>query len=351
MLLGFARRFAAAIFLPMSTAAETAGSSSSSSSHQNGPAAAALLYDSFAEQYAEHIVRTTMLHATDLIGLAEAPIRSARRILELGCGTGAFGLAYQQKFPHGIDGQTIVCTDLSPAMVETAERLMTKSSATTSSATTFRFQVADATNLSDFADDSFDAIVSVFGIFLIPDRDAMLSEVRRVLKPGGTLITSAWTSTSYNAELQARGFGCNLHDAMAALRPSQPPDNTGTNNASATPTTTTAAAAAASMKEQPKLPPFILDWFDRENISTMLRANNYFSEVSIGRAIHTNTYANVEHVFTTFTSTSPHSAAALLSNPDQVQQTKRALAALVAPDGNVNDPLCIFSVSNLVVAS
>ena len=38
-----------------------------------------------------------------------------------------------------------------------------------------------------FADDSFDSALSTWTLCTIPDVDAALSEVRRVLKPGGKL--------------------------------------------------------------------------------------------------------------------------------------------------------------------
>jgi ubiquinone/menaquinone biosynthesis C-methylase UbiE len=320
MLNGITRRFIGTAILRMSASSASAAASSN------------LRYDAFVENYATHSTRITKLHAADLIGLAEAHIRSAKRILELGCGAGSFGLAYHQKFPDGIDGQTIVCTDLSPAMVETAKCILNPSTA--SSATTFHYQVADATNLSGFADDSFDAIVSVFGIFLVPDRAATLREVRRVLKPGGTLITSAWTSISCNAELQAQGLGSNLHDVFGVLLKPSP----------------ALSEDDSKLTTEAKLPPAVQDWFDRDKISEMLRDNNFFSSVTVGRAIHTHTFANVDHIFTACTSTNPHGAA-LLADPDQVRLAKQGLSKLVAPDGNVNDPVMTFSVSNLVVAS
>ncbi|HEY8087478.1 MAG TPA: methyltransferase domain-containing protein [Polyangiaceae bacterium] len=43
-----------------------------------------------------------------------------------------------------------------------------------------------------YADASFDAAFSLFGLFLFPDRAKGLGELRRVLRPGGRAIVSSW---------------------------------------------------------------------------------------------------------------------------------------------------------------
>ena len=49
------------------------------------------------------------------------------------------------------------------------------------------FQQADATALP-FADDSFDAVIISNALHIIPNPEKALSEIRRVLRPGGVLI-------------------------------------------------------------------------------------------------------------------------------------------------------------------
>jgi 2-polyprenyl-3-methyl-5-hydroxy-6-metoxy-1,4-benzoquinol methylase len=61
-------------------------------------------YDNYAQSYAEHFNRCTMMHAADLIYMTESKIQQSRRILDIGCGAGAFSLAYLQHFPNGING-------------------------------------------------------------------------------------------------------------------------------------------------------------------------------------------------------------------------------------------------------
>ena len=53
------------------------------------------------------------------------------------------------------------------------------------------FRVLDAENL-DLADDSVDGAVCRFGLMLFPDRQRALSEVRRVLRPGGRFSCTTW---------------------------------------------------------------------------------------------------------------------------------------------------------------
>jgi ubiquinone/menaquinone biosynthesis C-methylase UbiE len=296
-------------------------------------------FDAFAQQYSENANRVTRLHATDLIEAVRPTVmRGDQRILEIGCGAGAFGLAYLDAFSNNDSAAgpptTVYCTDLSPAMVRLAEDVILEKQGARSStcSTQFVFKVADATNLEGFENESFDMVVSVFGIFLIPDRESTLSEVRRVLKPGGVLATTSWTTSEHNEALQKAGFGANLHDAAAAMK-IMPKDT--------------------SPDDRPRslLPQFVLDWFDRENVKAILTDQNRFGTVEVHRSLHTVVYGDVDHVWNSFTKSSPHFSEAAAQDEEQVRLAKEALAAVVAPDGDMDRKVCLFTASNLIVAS
>jgi SAM-dependent methyltransferase len=62
-----------------------------------------------------------------------------------------------------------------------------------------------------FPDASFDAALSIFGIILFPDTAAGLSELRRVVKPGGRIALVTWT------EPEAYELVLELHAAAASV--------------------------------------------------------------------------------------------------------------------------------------
>jgi SAM-dependent methyltransferase len=72
--------------------------------------------------------------------------------------------------------------------------------------------VMDGQELS-FEDGSFDAVVSMFGWFLFPDRARGLTEFRRVVRPGGRVLVTSWAPPDKNTVLGA---------ALAALREALP---------------------------------------------------------------------------------------------------------------------------------
>lgn len=59
-----------------------------------------------------------------------------------------------------------------------------------------RFQEADAENLP-FADASFDAVMSSFGVMFTPDQEKAAAELARVCKPGGKIGLANWTPESF----------------------------------------------------------------------------------------------------------------------------------------------------------
>jgi ubiquinone/menaquinone biosynthesis C-methylase UbiE len=78
------------------------------------------------------------------------------------------------------------------------------------------WRAADAQELP-FPDASFDAIVCAFGLMFVPDKRRALAEMRRVLRPGGTLLLTTWDTLAANPASQV------LHEEARATLPSDPP--------------------------------------------------------------------------------------------------------------------------------
>lgn len=135
---------------------------------------------------------------------ARAAALGPRRILETAAGTGIVTEALARALP----GAEIVATDLNQAMLDVAAGRI--------AAPNVRFQQADAQALP-FADAGFDLVLSQFGVMFFPDRVGAYREARRVLKPGGRFLFSAWDRIEANPVTVAVGA------AVAALFPDDAP--------------------------------------------------------------------------------------------------------------------------------
>ena len=97
------------------------------------------------------------------------------RILELGCGPGNLWL---ENMTHIPTGWQLTLSDFSAGMLEqTRHHLHNQPHA-------FTFERINAQSIPH-EDDEFDAVVANHMLYHVPDRTRALSEIRRVLKPGG----------------------------------------------------------------------------------------------------------------------------------------------------------------------
>ncbi|MEL6957187.1 MAG: class I SAM-dependent methyltransferase, partial [Pseudomonadota bacterium] len=117
-------------------------------------------------------------------------LKPGSRVLDLGCGEGrhVHGL-------HMLGGMDVIGVDLDEASLEKArEGLATLPARREDDHHTTQFQTGDATQL-EFADNAFDAVICSEVLEHLPDYDAALAEIRRVLKSDGRLcitVPHAW---------------------------------------------------------------------------------------------------------------------------------------------------------------
>ena len=149
--------------------------------------------------------------------LDAAGVGVGTRLLDVCCGTGVVTVAAANR------GADVSGVDFSAAMLGEAQRPHPQ----------LRFDEGDAEALL-YADGSFDAVVSNFGIHHIAHSDRAMAEARRVLQPGGRLAITNWAAPAENlawgllfdairahGDLQAANAppsGGNLNTPEAALR-------------------------------------------------------------------------------------------------------------------------------------
>jgi SAM-dependent methyltransferase len=106
-----------------------------------------------------------------------------RTVLELTAGPGETGFLAAARL--GPDGR-LISSDFVPAMVEAAQR-----GAAQRGLENVECRVLDAQQIG-LPDGSVDGVLSRFGLMLVPEQERAMSEIRRVLRPGGRCAYAAW---------------------------------------------------------------------------------------------------------------------------------------------------------------
>lgn len=133
------------------------------------------------------VVGTTLQIVGEM--LCEAmDLRAGQCVLDVAAGNGNAALAAARRWCD------VTATDYVPALLEQArERAVGERLPMT-------FREADAENLP-FADASFDAVVSTFGVMFVADHDRAANELIRVCRSGGKVGMANWTPDGFIGQL------------------------------------------------------------------------------------------------------------------------------------------------------
>ena len=162
-------------------------------------------YDAGAGAYDSLTGRWSRLYAPAVLKAVGASLGSA--VLDLATGTGDAALiAGRNVQALG----TVIGVDISVPMLRIAQSKCL--------APNVRFIAADAMMLP-FRDSVFDAVICQFGLMFFPDRCAALTEIRRLLRPGGRVALTVWgpPDRAPFAGIMARALGEELPTARAEL--------------------------------------------------------------------------------------------------------------------------------------
>lgn len=144
-----------------------------------------------AAAYDQHLSLVTTQSIAAL--LDEAGVGSGYRVLDVATGAGYVAAAATQR------GAQVIGLDFSATQIRLARERHSN----------IRFEHADAQALP-FEADSFDAVVTAFGLCHLPSPESALAEARRVLKSGGRFAFTVW-----DLPQNAVGLGA-VYDAIRA---------------------------------------------------------------------------------------------------------------------------------------
>jgi ubiquinone/menaquinone biosynthesis C-methylase UbiE len=132
-------------------------------------------------------------------------LRSGQSVLDVAAGNANVSLAAARRWCN------VTATDYVPALLErgreraAAERL------------DIEFREADAEALP-FGDETFDAVVSTFGVMFAADQDRAASELVRVCRRGGKIGLANWTPSGFIGQL-FKSIGAHVPPAPGAKSP------------------------------------------------------------------------------------------------------------------------------------
>lgn len=169
---------------------------------QGNPLAASEPWNLVADGYAETTMLVFQRFAEQAI--AAIDLQPGATVLDVACGPGTLGLIAAQTASkvHGID--------FSEAMLD-----IFKQKSAQAGHDHIELHCGDAQALP-YADDTFDAAFSMFGLMFFPDRSRGFAEIHRTLKPGGRIAVTSWAPMDQSPAMMTM-FG-----ALRAIKPELP---------------------------------------------------------------------------------------------------------------------------------
>jgi ubiquinone/menaquinone biosynthesis C-methylase UbiE len=159
-------------------------------------------WDLVANGYAETTMQMLAQYAEEAI--AASRLKPGAAILDVACGPGTLALmvAREAGSVHGIDFSAPMLDIFKQHIEQHGHKNIT-------------IQHGDAQALP-YADNTFDAAFSMFGLMFFPDRCKGFTEIHRTLKPGGSIAVTSWAPIDRSPAMQTM-FG-----AIRAINPNIP---------------------------------------------------------------------------------------------------------------------------------